>query len=130
MSHACRGCVRVSQIQRAPHRETGGLRRSPAWGAARVQQRRAGGPSARRRTWLTPLAPRALGPRANSPWGARRTPFHAAEALLRVTLTLEDADLVRRLRRLGERAPHALAEAINKVSFEVLDAEEEHVRGA
>ena len=28
-----------------------------------------------------------------------------------------------------ERAPHALAEAINKVSFEVLDAEEEHVRG-
>lgn len=47
---------------------------------------------------------------------------------MRITLELDDAELRKKLRRLGARAPRALAEAINKVAFEVLDAEEAHVR--
>ncbi len=48
-----------------------------------------------------------------------------------VTLTLDDRELRRNLRTLSDReAPQAIARALNKTAFEVLEAEKSHVAGA
>jgi len=46
------------------------------------------------------------------------------------TIVLGTAQVLQRLAALGPRAKGAAAESLNKVAFDVLDAEEQHLRGA